>query len=220
MDPLLLGYLLAITAACATLIGLLVAAFRGDLSERVLAISLLLVAGAMLTVSLGQILPASFSNADSNWQVFMIFSLGVLLVLTLARVNLSADARVRTLTITVIALALHNLPEGATTIGATLVDSDTGITTAIVIALHNIPEGVAIAMMAKFARLKPLAISLLVIVSAAAEILGASIVFSMGGLIDSSSTSLLLALVAGIMTAISLKELIPHSTKILLSLRK
>jgi ZIP family zinc transporter len=216
LESLFPGYLLSIAAASATFFGLLVAIKR-ELSEKALAIALLLVAGAMLAVSLGQILPASFSNANANWQVFLAFSIGVLIVLTLAQVNLSGDVRVRTLTITLFAVTLHNFPEGATTIGATLVDLDTGITTAIVIALHNIPEGIAIAMMAKFAGLKPLMIAILVSVSAAAEVLGATVVLYFGGLIDQNLTSLLLALVAGIMTAVSFKELIPHSARVLLS---
>lgn len=220
MDPLLLGYLLSIAAACATLFGLFVAAIGRELSERVLASALLLVAGAMLAVSLGQILPTSFSITNSDWLVLLVFLIGGLAVLALARINLGKNARIRTLGITVVAVTLHNFPEGATTIAASLVDLNTGITTAIVIALHNIPEGLAIAMLAKFAQVKPLSIVLLVCVSAAAEIFGASVVFSVGGIMDSSTTALLLALVAGIMTAISLTELIPQSTKMLLSLRK
>ena len=220
MEPLLAGYLLAIGAASATLIGMFVVTFKKDFGERILAFLLLLVAGAMIAVSLGQILPTSFRSNDSFISVLLMFIVGVLAVLLLARMEVGADAATRSLWITVIAITLHNLPEGATPIGATLIDIDTGITTAIVLALHNIPEGIAIATMARLAGVGRFLTLLLVLMAAIAEVMGASGVYFFGSEMSDATTSLILSMVAGIMVTISAKELIPYSSRILLSSRK
>jgi zinc transporter, ZIP family len=220
MEPLLAGYILAISAAAATLLGMLAITFKENLSERILAFTLLLVAGAMIAVSLGQILPTSFKSNDSSLQVILWFVVGVLAVLLLARMEVGGSAAARSLWITVIAITLHNLPEGATPIGATLIDLDTGITTAVVLALHNIPEGIAIATMARLAGVRRLGTALLVLVAALAEVAGASAVYFFGSEMSDATTAILLAAVAGIMVTISAKELIPFSARILLSSRK
>jgi zinc transporter, ZIP family len=220
MEPLLAGYILAISAAAATLLGMLAITFKENLSERILAFTLLLVAGAMIAVSLGQILPTSFKSNDSSLQVILWFVVGVLAVLLLARMEVGGSAAARSLWITVIAITLHNLPEGATPIGATLIDLDTGRTTAVVLALHNIPEGIAIATMARLAGVRRLGTALLVLVAALAEVAGASAVYFFGSEMSDATTAILLAAVAGIMVTISAKELIPFSARILLSSRK
>jgi zinc transporter, ZIP family len=220
MEPLLAGYLLAIVAASATLIGIFVITYKRELSERILAFILLLVAGAMIAVSLGQILPTSFRNGDSVTEVGLMFIVGVLAVLILARMEVGADATTRSLWVTVMAITLHNLPEGATPIGATLIDLDTGITTAIVLAIHNIPEGIAIATMARLAGVGKIATLSLVTIAALAEVVGASAVYFFGSEMSDATTSLILAAVAGIMVTISAKELIPYSARILLASRK
>ena len=220
MEPLLAGYLLAIGAASATLIGMFVVTFKKDFGERILAFLLLLVAGAMIAVSLGQILPTSFRSNESFTSVLLLFFVGVVAVLLLARMEVGADAATRSLWITVIAITLHNLPEGATPIGATLIDIDTGITTAIVLALHNIPEGIAIATMARLAGVGRLLTLLLVLIAAIAEVIGASGVYFFGSEMSDATTALILSMVAGIMVTISAKELIPFSARILLSSRK
>jgi ZIP family zinc transporter len=220
MEPLLAGYLLAIGAATATLLGMFAITLKENLSEKVLAFLLLLVAGAMITVSLGQILPTSFKNSDSALEIIFWLFVAVAAVLLLARMDVGADATKRSLWITVIAITLHNLPEGATTIGATLIDLDTGITTAIVLALHNVPEGIAIATMARLAGVGRIGIVLMVLIAAVAEVLGATSVYLFGRGMSDGATSILLAAVAGIMVTISAKELIPYSARILLSVRK
>jgi zinc transporter, ZIP family len=220
IEPLLAGYLLAIGAASATLIGVLIITLRRALSERILAFILLLVAGAMITVSLGQILPTSFRSVDSPLRVVLFFLVGVLAVLVLARIDVGGGQATRSLWVTVIAITLHNLPEGATPIGATLIDLDTGITTAIVLALHNIPEGIAIATMARLAGIGRILTAFLVGIAAMAEIAGASVVYFFGSEMSDDTTSLILAAVAGIMVTISAKELIPYSARILLASRK
>jgi zinc transporter ZupT len=57
----------------------------------------------------------------------------------------------------------------------------------------------------------------MVLIAALAEVFGASAVYLLGSAMSDSTTSILLAAVAGIMVTISAKELIPYSARILLS---
>ena len=213
MQTLSLGYLLAISAAGATLLGLLVIFWR-EWSQRSIAILLLLVAGAMITVSLAQILPASFRDGE-DWKIILAcFVAGVVAVLLLASIDVGSPS-LRSLWLVVTALALHNFPEGMTTIGATLIDADTGVTTAIIVALHNFPEGIAIATLARVAGLGRLVAVALVLLATLSEILGASVIYFIGQEVNQESTAIILALVAGIMVTISIKELLPYSLRIL-----
>ena len=191
-------------------------------SERFIAITLLLVAGAMLTVSALQLIPSALDSGLNLMQVLLVTCLGFALVVALSSVKFNKDAsKVKhpALLIT-IALSLHNLPEGAAPIGATLVDIETGLTTSLVLALHNIPEGIAISATAILAGYSRKMALLLTLAATLAEALGAFAVYFSGSLLLAErSVGLLLSLVAGIMIAICAKELIPYSLKTLGSRR-
>ena len=188
-------------------------ALKKNPSERFIAITLLLVAGAMLTVSALQLIPSALDSGLNIMQVLLTTSLGFALVVALSSVKFDKDAsKVKNPALLItIALSLHNLPEGAAPIGATLVDIQTGLTTSLVLALHNIPEGIAIsatALLAGYGRKMAL---LLTLAATLAEALGAFAVYFSGSLLLSDrSIGLLLSGVAGIMIAICAKELIPY----------
>ena len=197
-------------------------ALKKDPSERFIAITLLLVAGAMLTVSALQLIPSALDSGLNLMQVLLVTCLGFSLVVALSSVKFNKDAsevKNPALLIT-IALSLHNLPEGAAPIGATLVDIETGLTTSLVLALHNIPEGIAISATALLAGYSRKMALLLTLAATLAEALGAFAVYFSGSLLlGDRSVGLLLSLVAGIMIAICAKELIPYSLKTLGSRR-
>ena len=191
-------------------------------SERFIAITLLLVAGAMLTVSALQLIPSALDSGLNLMQVLLVTCLGFALVVALSSVKLNKDAsKVKNPALLItIALSLHNLPEGAAPIGATLVDIETGLTTSLVLALHNIPEGIAISATALLAGYSRKMALLLTLAATLAEALGAFAVYFSGSLLLAErSVGLLLSLVAGIMIAICAKELIPYSLKTLGSRR-
>ena len=187
-------------------------------SERFIAITLLIVAGAMLTVSALQLIPSALDSGLDVMQVLLVTCLGFALVVALSSVKFDKDASKNknpALLITV-ALSLHNLPEGAAPIGATLVDFQTGLTTSLVLALHNIPEGIAISATALLAGYRRRMALLLTLAATLSEALGAIAVYFSGSLLLADrSVGLLLSLVAGIMFAICAKELIPYSLKTL-----
>jgi len=170
----------------------------------------------MLTVSALQLIPSAVDSGLDPIQVLIATALGFALVIALARIRFDqkgSKVKNQALLIT-IALSLHNLPEGAAPIGATLVDIQTGLTTSLVIALHNIPEGIAISATALLAGYSRGMALLLTLASTLAEALGAVGVYLSGSLLlDDRSIGILLSVVAGIMIAICVKELIPYSVK-------
>ena len=203
--------------------GWILIALKKNPSDRFIAITLLLVAGAMLIVSALQLIPSALDSGLKIMQVLLTTGIGFTVVVLLSRVKFDKDAskvKKPALLIT-IALSLHNLPEGAAPIGATLVDIQTGLTTSLVLALHNIPEGIAISAMALLAGYSRKMALLLTLAATLAEALGAFTVYMSGSLLlDDRSVGLLLSAVAGIMIAICAKELIPYSVNTLHNKRK
>jgi ZIP family zinc transporter len=203
-------------------LGWILIALKKNPSERFIAITLLLVAGAMLTVSALSLIPSALDSGLSFIQVLITTCLGFALVIALSSVKFDkAGASVKNPALLItIALSLHNLPEGAAPIGASLVDIQTGLTTSVVLALHNIPEGIAISATALLAGYNRKIALFLTIAATLAEALGAFAVYFSGSLLLSDrSNGLLLSGVAGIMIAICAKELIPYSLKTLGSRR-
>jgi ZIP family zinc transporter len=222
MSTLTLGLILALFAASSTILGWVLIAARKQVSERFFAFTLLLVAGAMITVSFVQILPSSIRAIDSVAEALLWFFIGVFLIWLLTRINFVADSQskvAQSAFLIAFAIGLHNLPEGTTAIASTLIDVETGTTTAIVVALHNIPEGIAIATTSRLAGFSKTRTLLLTLLATFAEMAGALAVFLFGDGLSDSGSARLLALVAGIMVTISARELIPFSARILLPKR-
>jgi ZIP family zinc transporter len=222
MSTLRFGLILALFAAASTLIGWALIALRRQVSERFLAFTLLLVAGAMIAVSFAQILPTSMRAIGSALQPLLWFGIGILLIWILTRIDFTSDPQskvAQSAFVIAFAIGLHNLPEGTATIASTLVDLETGITTAIAVALHNIPEGIAIATTSRLAGFGKAKTLLLTLLATFAEMVGAVAVFFFGEGLSSAGSARLLAVVAGIMVTISARELIPFSARILLAKR-
>ena len=111
---------------------------------------------------------------------------------------------------TALALAIHNFPEGLATFMASMKDATLGVSIAMAVAIHNIPEGVAVALPVYHStgsRSKAFGYSAL---SGMAEPVGAVIgFFVLRSVLGDASFGVMFALIAGIMTYISLDELLP-----------
>lgn len=121
-----------------------------------------------------------------------------------------ASALKRTGSLVAVGIAIHNLPEGMVTFAGAMHDVKLGATLAIAIAIHNIPEGIAVSApvyAATGSRKKAFMLSFL---SGASEPVGAALAaLVLMPFLSPSLVGAMLALVAGIMVAISLDELIP-----------
>lgn len=118
-----------------------------------------------------------------------------------------------------VAIAIHNFPEGIATFIGALNDPQMGAGITFAIALHNIPEGIAVAIPIYYATKSKGKALLYATLSGLSELVGALLCLAVTAIfgIDLSASGaafpLILAAVAGIMTYISLDELLPTAEK-------
>jgi ZIP family zinc transporter len=223
-----MALLLTLLAGLSTGIGSTIAYFIRRPRLVYLAFSMGLSAGAMVYVSLVEMLPKASNLIGHGWGV-LVFFIGILFIgiidLLVPEVEnphhfgemneATASYRdehklMRAGVLTAVAIGIHNLPEGLATFTSALSDFRLGILIAVAIAIHNIPEGIAVSVPIFYAtssRNKALFYSFL---SGVSEPLGAVLgilvlfPFLTPGLLAGT-----LAFAAGIMVYISLDELLP-----------
>lgn len=114
---------------------------------------------------------------------------------------------------TALAIGLHNFPEGLATFVGTLADPAVGVTLAVAIAIHNIPEGLCVALPIYYAQGNRIKAFLWALLSGLSEPVGAlvgyAIVKASGDDMQLQIYGILFGLVAGMMVAIVLIELLP-----------
>ncbi len=170
---MLLALLVSLLAGLATSVGGLLALGRRTLDRSRLAVALAFAAGAMLLISLMELLPLGIGVLSQQFDPVPAAALGygsffggILLVMVIDRVlpaelnpsetegqkpEVTAQGVVQTRRLmrsgllVAVVLALHNFPEGMATFFTTHTDPQLGITLAIAIAIHNVPEGIAVA---------------------------------------------------------------------------
>ena len=122
----------------------------------------------------------------------------------------SSDGLMRTGLLVAFGIGIHNFPEGMATFAAALHDVRLGIAMAVAIAIHNIPEGLAVSApiyAATGSRRKAFLWSFL---SGVSEPVGAALAaLVLLPFLTASILAGVLAVVAGIMVAISLDEIVP-----------
>ena len=113
-----------------------------------------------------------------------------------------------------LAIIIHNLPEGIITFLTASINLKLGLSLAIAIMLHNIPEGISIAVPIYYSTKSRLKALFYTIIAAISEPLGALLAFLfLKNYITNFLLGIMLSLIAGIMSNISLYELFPESLK-------
>jgi len=219
---------LTLLAGLSTGIGSALAYFIRRPKLAYLAFSLGLSAGAMVYVSLVELLPKA-SDIIGHAAGLVVFFVGILFIgvvdLLVPEVEnphhyegidepeVSAHDGHRLLragVITALAIGIHNVPEGLATFTSALSDVHLGVLIAIAIAIHNIPEGIAVSVPIFYAtssRNKAFFYSFL---SGMSEPLGALLGFLiLSPFLTPAVLAGTLAFAAGIMIYISLDELLP-----------
>lgn len=141
------------------------------------------------------------------------FIIGMILIFILEKaLPENNDSLNRTGVYTAFAMAIHNFPEGLATFVSALKNPVLAIPITVAIAIHNIPEGIAVSVPIYFStgnKKKAFFISFL---SGLAEPLGALAGYILlRKMLNDFVFGILFGSVAGIMTFISLTELIPSS---------
>jgi len=230
---------LAVTTAAglATGFGSLLVFASKKPNPRLLAFGLAFAGGAMVCVSLGEILNKSilsFSNAFGDRLGFtwgtLAFLAGVLLIMGIDHLVPNPHERLevddpyfrehnrdyvkRVGLLTALAITAHNFPEGLATFFATLENPGVGMPLAFAIAIHNIPEGIAIAVPVYFATNNKGYAFLACLLSGLAEPLGALIGYTvLRPYLSEAVFGAVFGVIAGVMVFLALDELLPAAKR-------
>lgn len=236
-STLVTAFAVTLAAGLATVFGSLLVFTSKKPNPRLLAFGLAFAGGAMVYVSLSEILNKSIASFTLSYGDKLGFSLGtlsflggVLLIVLLDRLipnphqGLETDDPLfrqhnreyikRVGVLTAVAITAHNFPEGLATFFAMLESPTVGAPLAMAIAIHNIPEGIAIAVPVYFATQNKgyaLAASFL---SGLAEPVGALIGYAvLVPYLSHGMFGVVFGMIAGVMVFLALDELLPAAKK-------
>ena len=212
-------------AGLSTVLGGCIVFFKIKNREKFISFCLSFSLSVMITISVIDLIPASFIELNNSFSLLksifitiLLFVVGAILVNILERnikVSKSKNSNLYKLGIlNMIALMLHNFPEGIATFMTSYSDLSIGISLSLAIMMHNIPEGISIAVPLYYSTGKKGRGILYTFISALAEPLGAIVAFLfLKQYINMLTISYVLIIVAGIMITISINELYPEAIK-------
>jgi len=236
-DNLWLAFSLTLAAGLATAVGSLLVLFSRRPNPRLLAFGLAFAGGAMVYVSLSEILNKSigaFTQAYGDRLGYTYGTLwflgGVLLVVLIDHLvpnphdsldkqdpafHDHSHTQIRRVgLLSAIAITAHNFPEGLATFFATLESPSVGLPLAFAIAIHNIPEGIAIAVPVYLATGRKSYAFGASLLSGLAEPVGAAIgYFLLADALSPATFGAVFGLIAGIMVFLALDELLPAAKR-------
>lgn len=236
--------IMSLVAGLSTVIGsLVVFVFEGEPPASVLAMTLGLAAGVMITVSVLELWPQGEHGEHGVVGQVVAFAVGAafyLLVsccvpaaspaspaaaerlpkeddagdLELGEAEARRKKAARLSVVLFICLTAHNFPEGLAVAMAGLSSPRLGIIVMVAIALHNIPEGLSIAVTVRAAGGSRGKAVLMALVSGLSEPLGAVIALVvLLPYLTETLVGTLMCFVAGVMVAVAFLELLPEAYK-------
>lgn len=219
MENTTVALTLSLIAGLSTIIGSIFIFFKKN--KNVLLNSFAFAAGVMITVSLIDLIPESFSYLSTYYYPFpallfvlICFVIGILISSFIDYYIPENNTIYKIGIISLIAIIMHNIPEGMATFIASNTDIKLGITLTIAIALHNIPEGITIALPIFYSTKSRKRALLYTTMAGLSEFFGALITcIFLKDYINYKFMGYLLAVIAGIMIQISFYELLPEVWK-------
>lgn len=233
-----LAFILTLIAGFATIIGGFLGVNKRVIAKIPISAVLAFAAGAMICVSIIDLLPEAMDSLSSHLGVStalaacaVAVAIGAAIVYVIdsllphsnsvrctnnppndcGKQNIIGRAKLlRSGMIVTAIMAAHNIPEGIVTFTGALHDTSLGISLALAIALHNIPEGMSIASPIYAATNNRAKAITYTVVAALAEPLGALMAYLFViRTIPEHLFGLVFAATAGMMLYISLTELLP-----------
>ena len=211
------GIIVSSIAGISTLVGYLFIYIKAD-KNKVISKSLSFASGVMLTLSLVDLIPTSINylKMDNRSLLYAIlfFFVGIILCLIINNKIKENDVLYKTGILSMIGIMIHNIPEGIVTYILSTVDMKLGLIFAIAIILHNIPEGISISVPIYYSKKSKKKAFLYTMISGLSEPLGAllSMIF-LYKYISNFLIAILFSLIAGLMSYISIFELMKTSFK-------
>ena len=203
MNRLYFSFLITGIAGLSTLLGIIPVFIKTKNKDNIINASLAFASGVMLSVSLFSLFPESINLLQSKYNnkgivivVLLFIIIGVFLASLIDKVFKKIDNKLYKLgVINALALMIHNIPEGILTFSTTTTNLSLGIT----LALSTGSKKKAF---------------LYTFISGFSEILGAVITYLfLYKYISNSFIGIILSLTVGIMSYISLNELLPGAIK-------
>lgn len=215
--------ILTLVAGLSTTIGSLAFFSIKNFEDRHLVLALGLSAGAMLYISLVELLRTAIEGigfVPANLYFFVGVAVMMLIDFLIPHQYLNEKqgqsgkhkSLYSTGVLIAFGIAIHNLPEGLAVFLSGLSDLHLGIALAVAIAIHNIPEGVAICIPIYYATKSKTKAFTYSFLSGMVEPLGAVIgLMLIGTTISPKLIDGIFAFVAGIMVFICFDELLPQA---------
>jgi len=228
MNNIWYSFLITSFAGFSTLIGILLIFFRFNNKNKVILSSLAFASGVMLTVSVVDLIPSAINGFLKEYCLIPTLLLTIIFVILgicmsilinkyipdVGNIEDNQKGLFRVGLISMVAIILHNIPEGIATFMTTTQNIELGLSLALAIALHNIPEGISISVPIYYSTQSKFKAFLYTFVSGLSEPLGAIIAYLfLSPYVNDLIMSIILAVIAGIMTYIALYELMPASFK-------
>lgn len=234
---LLLALAVTTAAGLATGFGSLLVFASKAPNARLLAFGLAFAGGAMVFVSLSEILNKSvfaFSTSYGPKLGFtygtFAFLAGVAMIVLIDRLVPNPHERLevddpffkqhnaeyikRVGLLTAFAITAHNFPEGLATFFATLENPAVGLPLAFAIAIHNIPEGIAIAVPVYYATGNKTYAFVACLLSGLAEPVGAILGYALlRPYLSDAVFGSVFGIIAGVMVFLALDELLPAAKR-------
>lgn len=211
-------FLISLISGLSTLIGYLFIYIKKD-KDKIIKSSLALASGAMLCISITELIPESinilnkFYKKPYNIEIFSIIVGMTLPILLNIRIK-EKRGLYRLGILSAIAIIMHNIPEGIITYLSSINNKKIAANIAFAIAMHNIPEGITIAVPTYFGTKNKYKTFKIILISALSEPLGAILAhIFLKNIITDKIIGITLLLVAGIMSYMSIIELLPKALK-------
>ena len=206
-------------------------------NARILAFGLAFAGGAMVYVSLSEILNKSIFSFTQGYGDKLGFTFGTLAFLTGVGMIVLIDRLVpnpherlevddpffkehnaeyikRVGLLTALAITAHNFPEGLATFFATLENPAVGLPLAFAIAIHNVPEGIAIAVPVFYATGNKTYAFVACLLSGLAEPIGAILGYALlRPYLSDAVFGSVFGIIAGVMVFLALDELLPAAKR-------
>lgn len=224
LPSIYIAFAVTLAAGLATVLGGFIVFSNKSPGPRTLAFGLSFAGGAMICVSLTEIIVKSeeaFSQSYGTWSFFytaLAFLIGMASVKLMNRFIPEGTEQPQQIgrlgLLAGLAITAHNFPEGLATFFATVDDPVVGLPLAIAIAIHNIPEGISIAAPVYYATRSKKTTLIACLISGLAEPLGAVLGYSiLHPFMTPTVFGTLFGLIAGVMVSLSVGELLPAAKR-------
>ncbi|MBQ9024470.1 MAG: ZIP family metal transporter [Bacilli bacterium] len=172
----------------------------------------------MISISIFDLFPESIKLFKLNYNLFIsillfliFFILGSLIIVIINKIIPQNNNLYKIGIISMIGIMLHNIPEGILTFVTSSINKKLGLSMAMAISMHNIPEGISISIPIYYSTKSKIKAVFYCFISALSEVFGALITYIfLYNYINDIFIASILSLVCGIMSYISLFELIPE----------